>query len=78
MSAEVLSGYNFSRINNLDIINVGYANGMLAYLPTKKDIMDGGYEIDKSRPPFGINSRIDKNAEQIIKNTIKETIKKLN
>jgi len=77
MSAEVLSGYNFGKINNLDVINVGYSNGMLGYLPTKNDILNGGYEVDKSRPPFGIHARIDESTEQIINDTIKETIKNL-
>lgn len=77
MSAEVLSGYNFNKINNMNVINVGYSNGMLGYLPTKKDILDGGYEVDKSRPPFRINSRIDSSVEEIVKNKIRETIEKL-
>ena len=77
MSAEVLSGFTFSNIDGYTIINVGYSNGMIGYLPTRLDINDGGYEIDKSRPPFGLNSRISLDAEEIIKNKIYSEIKNL-
>jgi len=77
MSAEVLSGFTFTEIEGLNIINVGYSNGMIGYLPTKLDIYDGGYEVDKSRPPFGLNNRISLEAEKIIKDKIYEEIKNL-
>ena len=41
---------------------------MFGYLPTKKDILDGGYEVDKSRIPFGIKDRIKINTEEKIRN----------
>ena len=78
MSAEVLSGYTFTKIDGLNIINVGYSNGMIGYLPTKLDIYEGGYEVDKSRPPFGLNNRISLKAEKMIKDKIYNEIKKLN
>ena len=78
MSAEVLSGFTFTKIDGLYIINVGYSNGMIGYLPTKLDIYNGGYEIDKSRPPFGLNNRISLEAEKIIKDKIYKEIRNLN
>lgn len=70
LNAEVLSGYIFQDIDNLNIINVGYTNGMFGYLPTTKDIFDGGYEVDKSRKYFGIKNRIHKNNEKKIRSEI--------
>lgn len=70
LNAEVLSGYIFQDIDNLNIINVGYTNGMFGYLPTTKDILDGGYEVDKSRKYFGIKNRIHKNNEKKIRSEI--------
>jgi len=75
INAEVLSGYIFKNIYGLNIINVGYTNGMFGYLPTKKDILDGGYEVDKSRIPFGIKDRIKINTEEKIKKEILNQIK---
>jgi len=75
INAEVLSGYIFKNIYGLNIINVGYTNGMFGYLPTKKDIQDGGYEVDKSRIPFGIKDRIKINTEEKIKKVILNRIK---
>jgi hypothetical protein len=75
INAEVLSGYIFNNISGLNIINVGYTNGMFGYLPTQKDILDGGYEVDKSRIPFGIKNRIKKNTERILKTEISNQIK---
>ena len=75
INAEVLSGYIFNNINELNIINVGYTNGMFGYLPTKKDIQEGGYEVDKSRIAFGIENRIMKDTEIKIKDEIIKQIK---
>jgi len=75
INAEVLSGYIFNNIAGLNIINVGYTNGMFGYLPTQKDILDGGYEVDKSRIYFGIKNRIKENTERILKTEIRKQIK---
>jgi len=77
LNAEVLSGFMFKDINNLRIINVGYSNGMIGYLPTKQDILDGGYEVDKSRNAFGLKSRVSLTAEMKIKSSVINQIKKL-
>jgi len=75
INAEVLSGYIFENIFGLNVINVGYTNGMFGYLPTKKDIQDGGYEVDKSRVVFGLKARIKENTEEKIKTEITKQIK---
>ena len=76
-NAEVLSGYNISNFKDFKIICVGYSNGMLGYLPTKNDIIKGGYEVDKSRINFHIQERLCKTNESIIKNQIKSLIHKI-
>jgi hypothetical protein len=77
LNAEVLSSYIFKNIDNLNIINVGYTNGMFGYLPTTKDILEGGYEVDKSRRYFGITKRIHINNEKKIRSEIIAEIKSL-
>jgi hypothetical protein len=77
ISAEVLSSYRFKNIDGFYIINVGYSNGMLGYLPTVNDIKNGGYEVDKSRPFFGLNERVSEKAEELIKTKIYTEIRKL-
>ena len=76
-NAEVLSGYNISIFKNYKIICVGYSNGMIGYIPTENDIMNGGYEVDRSRINFHIKDRLCKTNESIIKNQIKSLINKI-
>ncbi len=70
LNGEILSGYNILSYKDSEVICVGYANGMIGYLPTKKDLMEGGYEVDKSRKNFQIESRISIENEKIIKDNI--------
>ena len=70
LNGEILSGYNVSQHKKNTIICVGYANGMIGYLPTAEDIVKGGYEVDKSRKNFNIGSRISKVNEVGIKKKI--------
>ena len=76
-NGEVLSGYNISSFKDYKIICVGYSNGMIGYLPTKNDIVKGGYEVDKSRVNFRIQDRLCETNERIIKNQIKYLIHKI-
>lgn len=76
-NGEVLSGYNISNFKDFKLICVGYSNGMIGYLPTKNDIIKGGYEVDKSRINFHIQDRLCKTNESIIKNQIKSLIHKI-
>ena len=76
-NGEILSGYNISNYKNNKIICVGYTNGMIGYVPTKNDILKGGYEVDKSRINFRIKERLCETNESIIKNKIKSLIHKI-
>ena len=50
---------------------------MIGYLPTKNDIVKGGYEVDKSRVNFRIQDRLCETNENIIKSKIKSVIHKI-
>ena len=53
---------------------MGYTNGMVGYIPTKEDILKGGYEVDKSRRSFRIPNRLSVKNEIIIKSKIKKLL----
>ena len=53
INAEVFaeySGWIRSQLQNKNgmVLTVGYANGMIGYLPTKRALHEGGYETDRS------------------------------
>lgn len=58
LSGEILSGFSNTAKPPKINIEVGYANGMVGYIPTSKDFRGGGYEVDGSRTKFNIKSRI--------------------
>ena len=58
VNAEVLSGFDINEIENKKVICIGYSNGMIGYLPTSKDLHQGGYEVDKSRLKFNLPKRM--------------------
>ncbi|MEM7746921.1 MAG: hypothetical protein AAF346_01620 [Pseudomonadota bacterium] len=55
-SGEMLSGLLPSRTNSC--LCIGYANGMVGYVPSEADLKYGGYEIDSSRQNFQLPARI--------------------
>ena len=75
LNAEVLSGYNIKNISGLPVTCVGYSNGMIGYLPTKADIEQGGYEVDKSRKNFQIKNKIALKSERLITNEINSLLR---
>ena len=70
LNGEILSGYNIFDFKGAVVICIGYTNGMIGYLPTKEDIIKGGYEVDKSRINFQIKDKISKENERKIKDKI--------
>jgi len=48
---------------------VGYANGMLGYLPTAQQLADGGYEADESTRYYLLPGRFARSIEQRINDT---------
>ena len=76
-NGEILSGYNIFNYKQSIVICVGYCNGMIGYVPTKKDIIKGGYEVNKSRINFKINEKLSEKNEAYINNQIKNLLKKV-
>ena len=74
INAEVMSGYNIFTYKNKKVICAGYSNGMIGYLPTKQDMLNGGYEVDKSRVNFNIKHRLNTKNESLIKKGIKNIL----
>tara|TARA_E500000178_G_scaffold311672_1_gene327791 strand:- start:10 stop:1221 length:1212 start_codon:yes stop_codon:yes gene_type:complete len=70
VNAEMLSGYIIDYYEGKPVINIGYSNGMIGYVPTAKDIKDGGYEVNKSRKIFNIENTFNLNIENKIKKSL--------
>ena len=73
-SSEMFSEYSVKFKKKYSAICVGYANGMCGYIPTKKEIFKGGYEVQKCSRKFKFNSIIHEDIENIIY----EKVEKLN
>ena len=76
-NGEILSGYNIFNYKQSIVICVGYCNGMIGYIPTKEDIIKGGYEVNKSRINFKINEKLSEKNEAYINNQIENLLKKV-
>jgi hypothetical protein len=71
MSAEVLSGYDeLFEGDGRKIIKVGYEGNCFGYLPTKKDILNGGYEVNEFKKYFDVSGEFSNNFEAIISESI--------
>jgi hypothetical protein len=68
LNAEVFTEYAIAleQFSDRFVIPVGYANGMIGYLPDSAGLQEGGYEPDRSRVLFGIPSRFSTNTEQAV------------
>jgi len=60
LSGEILSGYAQPFTPENRVIHIGYSNGMCGYIPTAKDLPEGGYEVDGSRERFNLPRRVSK------------------
>lgn len=76
MNGEVVTEYG-SYVKQLfagKVLPVGYSNGMLGYIPTAKQIAEGGYEADGSHVYFHLPARFSSSLEEIIKREIREIL----
>jgi hypothetical protein len=55
------------------LLTVGYCNDIVGYLPTKKSINEGGYEVERTSD-FALNSPFSDKIETIIKNEFKKAV----
>ncbi len=55
-----------------EIIPLGYANGMVGYLPTGKAVREGGYEVERAYRKYGLPCPFSEDIEKTIINGVKE------
>jgi neutral ceramidase len=60
--------------NNCMAVPVSCAHGMRGYFPTANALPEGGYEVDRSRPLFGIPSRYAPKLEPTIKAAVSKLL----
>ena len=60
--------------NKDSIFLLGYTNGLKAYLPTREQITEGGYESDQARYVYNLPAPFDESVEERIKDCIKSLI----
>ncbi|MCB0698574.1 MAG: hypothetical protein H6551_09660 [Chitinophagales bacterium] len=73
ISEEVLIGYKpiVQEALNSSSINIGCLAGTHIYLPTDKNIKEGGYEVDLFKERFGVNGEFKTGLNELIRKTIK-------
>jgi len=59
------------------LVPVSCAHGMRGYIPTASSLAEGGYEVDRSRPIFGIPARFKSSIEANIKSASTELLSRL-
>ncbi len=76
-NAEVSQEYaNFaSKQSDKTVLSVGYSNGMIAYIPTKVQLAEGGYESDNSTYYFALSGKLKPETEEKVKQKISEILK---
>jgi len=53
---------------------VGCAGGMVGYLPDAASLAQGGYEVDRSRPIFGLPARFERKIDGLIRGAIETLV----
>ena len=68
LGGELLSGYSIGlkKILGNDIFVMGYANDVMAYIPTEQVLFEGGYEGETSQMVYGMPATWKKGLEEII------------
>lgn len=68
MNAEVVVEYGLflKQSCNGRVLPLPYTNGMFGYLPTRRQLSEGGYEPDTSRPYFMMPAKLSDRTEEII------------
>lgn len=71
LSGEILSRFSCLAKSDDPLMQVGYSNGMVGYIPSSADFSSGGYEVDGSRKKFRMNSRVCRNFSNELEKRIK-------
>lgn len=74
-NAEMAQAYG-TFIKQLDstVLPLGYTNGMVGYIPTTEQLIEGGYEPEESIFYFGLPNRLSSTQEILIRHNFKEMI----
>lgn len=79
LNGEVVQAYAaYARELDPEAVCAAYTNGMIGYISTAKEIVEGGYEPDESAPYFGLAGTYSIEIEQLIRDRLRklrETIK---
>lgn len=74
-NAELVQDYSFFLKNiEKNILPLGYSNGMIGYIPTKKQLNEGGYEAVDSIFYFGYPSIVATEMEKRIKKVLQKLL----
>lgn len=67
LNAEPVVEYGFAirRIGGPGVLPLGYSNGMLGYLPTARQLEEGGYEADQSTRAYGLPGPLGPDTESL-------------
>ena len=71
LSGEILSSFSCLARDHRPVMQIGYSNGMVGYIPSVDDFSCGGYEVDGSREKFRMSSRICKNFSNYLEKRIR-------
>lgn len=78
LNGEVVQAYAaFARELDPEAICAAYTNGMIGYISTAKEIVEGGYEPDESAPYFGLAGTFSIEIEQIIRDCLRRMREKV-
>ncbi|SFA92132.1 Neutral/alkaline non-lysosomal ceramidase, N-terminal [Cohnella sp. OV330] len=68
MNGEMVVEYGlFVKSRSPDLIPLAYSNGMLGYITTAEQLLEGGYEPIESVPYFGLPGPFDQSVEATVK-----------
>lgn len=76
LGGEVLTSYSLRLKERFgqNIFVMGYANDVMAYIPSATVIEEGGYEGDTSQHAYGLPGKWDKQIESVILNSLQELV----
>lgn len=80
LNGEIVTEYSLhlrEKYPELDFIIMGYSNGMIGYIATKDQLIEGGYEAEDFIYYFGLPGKYSVEIEGLIKNCMDLTIENL-
>src|SRR5690606_913593 len=78
LDGEVVVDYSLRAKRELNVKNLivaGYSNGITAYIPSRRVLLEGGYEGGESRIYFGLPAPFTEDVEERIFGAMKRGVK---